>query len=38
VIINQDIMTVPENKILDTHPLATYVGGKSVYAAQGSGF
>ena len=33
VILNQDLMTVPEDKILTTRPLATFVGGRKVYAA-----
>jgi predicted amidohydrolase YtcJ len=38
VVLNQDIMTVPDEKILETHPLATFVGGKKVYAAEHSNF
>src|SRR5262245_54712316 len=38
LILSDDIMTVPEEKILSIRPLATYVGGKKVFAAQGSGF
>lgn len=38
VILNQDLMKVPENQILQTHPLATFVGGRLVYAARRSGF
>jgi predicted amidohydrolase YtcJ len=34
VVLNQDIMTVPDEKLLETHPLATFVGGKKVYAAE----
>ena len=35
VILNQDLMSAPEEKILDTHPLATFAGGKKVYSAPG---
>jgi predicted amidohydrolase YtcJ len=38
IILNQDLMTVPDDKILDTRPLATFVDGRRVYAAQGAGF
>jgi predicted amidohydrolase YtcJ len=38
VILNQDLMTIPDEKILATRPLATFVGGRKVYAAPGSGF
>lgn len=38
VVLNQDIMTVPDEKILETHPLATFVGGVKVYAAEHSNF
>ena len=38
VVLNQDIMTVPDEKILETHPLATFVGGKKVYAAENTNF
>lgn len=38
VILNQDLMSVPEDKILATRPLATFVGGKKVYEALGSHF
>lgn len=37
VILNQDIMTIPDDQILSTHPLATYLGGKEVYR-NGDGF
>jgi predicted amidohydrolase YtcJ len=36
VILNQDLMTVPDEKILETRPMATFVGGKKVYASPGS--
>ena len=38
VVLNQDIMTVPDEKILDTRPLATFIGGRTVYAAEHSKF
>nr|WP_246447992.1 amidohydrolase [Novosphingobium flavum] len=38
VILNQDLMTVPEKRILETRPLATFVGGKNVYSAPRSRF
>ncbi len=38
VILNQDLMTVTDEKILDTRPLATFVGGNKVYSAPGSKF
>ena len=38
LILSDDILTVPEEKILSIHPLATYVGGRKVFAAQGGGF
>ncbi len=38
VILNQHLLTVPDDKILATHPLATFVGGKKVYSAPGSRF
>ncbi len=31
VILDRDIMTAPENDILGTHVLATYIGGKAVF-------
>jgi predicted amidohydrolase YtcJ len=31
VILDRDIMTVPERDILGTSVLATYIGGKAVY-------
>lgn len=31
VVLDQDLMTVPEERILDTAVLATYLGGKPVY-------
>ena len=38
VVLNADVLTVPEDQVKDLHPLATYVGGKKVFAAAGSGF
>ena len=38
VILSDDIMTVPEEKILEIKPLATYVGGRKVYSAPQGGF
>jgi predicted amidohydrolase YtcJ len=38
VILNQDLMTVPDEKIRSTLPLATYVGGRKVYSAPGANF
>ncbi len=38
VILSQDIMTVPDGQILSTHPLATYVGGRKVFAAGKTNF
>jgi predicted amidohydrolase YtcJ len=33
VVLNQDLMTVPDEQILATRPVATYVGGKKVFSA-----
>lgn len=38
VVLNQDILTVPDEKLLETHPLATFIGGKIVYAAENTNF
>lgn len=38
VILNQDLLSVPDDKILETHPLATFVGGKKMYSAPGGKF
>ena len=38
LILSDDILTVPEERILSVHPLATYVGGRKVFGVQGSGF
>ena len=32
VILSDDILTVPEDKMLSIHPLATYVGGREVFS------
>ena len=33
VILSADFMTIPEDQILQLHPLATYVGGRKVFSA-----
>lgn len=33
VVLDRDLLTVPEEEILATRPLATYIGGEQVYAA-----
>lgn len=38
VVLSDDLLTVPEEKILAIHPLATYVSGRKVYAKAGTGF
>jgi predicted amidohydrolase YtcJ len=38
VILSQDIMTVPDDKILATRVLATYVGGRKVFSAENTNF
>ena len=38
VILDRDVMTVPEDEVKNLHPLATYVGAQKVYARPGSGF
>jgi len=38
VILSQDIMTVPDDKILATRALATYVGGRKVFSAENTNF
>jgi predicted amidohydrolase YtcJ len=38
VILSDDLLTVPEEKILTIQPLATYVGGRQVYSRPGGGF
>jgi predicted amidohydrolase YtcJ len=38
LILSQDILTVPEEQIRSTQPLATYVGGQKVFSKDGGGF
>jgi predicted amidohydrolase YtcJ len=38
LVLNQDILTVPEAQIRSLHPLATYVGGRKVFSSQEGGF
>jgi predicted amidohydrolase YtcJ len=38
LILSGDVLTVPEDQIMSLHPLATYVGGRQVFAAPGGGF
>ena len=38
VILSDAVLTVPEKKIRDIRPLATYVGGRQVYSRPGGGF
>jgi predicted amidohydrolase YtcJ len=38
LILSEDILSVPDEQILSIHPLATYVGGRKVFAAPGGGF
>ena len=38
VILSQDLMTVPDDKILATRALATYVGGRKVFSAENTNF
>jgi predicted amidohydrolase YtcJ len=38
VILSDDLLTVPEDRILEIRPLATYVGGRRVYSRPGGGF
>ena len=38
VVLSAGLMTVPEEKLLDIRPLATFVGGKPVFTEPGSGF
>ena len=35
VILSADFMTIPEDQILQLHPMATYVGGRKVFSASG---
>jgi predicted amidohydrolase YtcJ len=38
VVLSQDLMTVPDDKILSTRALATYVGGRKVFSAENTNF
>ena len=38
LVLSADYMTVPEDRIRDILPVATYIGGKQVYARQGGTF
>ncbi len=38
VILSDDILTVPDDKIIGIRPLATWVGGRQVYSRPGGGF
>lgn len=38
VILSDDLLRVPDERILDIHPVATYVGGRRLYSKPGSGF
>jgi predicted amidohydrolase YtcJ len=38
VVLNQDLMTVADDRILATRPLATFVGGRKVFEASGASF
>ena len=38
VVLSQDIMTVPDDQILATRALATYVGGRKVFSAENTNF
>ena len=38
VVLSQDIMTVPDDKILATRAVATYVGGRKVFSAENTSF
>jgi predicted amidohydrolase YtcJ len=38
VVLDKDIMTVPEDEIGSILPLATYVGGRKVFSKTGAGF
>jgi hypothetical protein len=38
VILSDDILSVPDEQIKELYPLATYVGGRQVYAREGGGF
>jgi predicted amidohydrolase YtcJ len=38
LILSEDILTVPDEKIRSVHPLATYVGGRKVFSLKDGGF
>ena len=38
VVLNHDLLQVPDDQIASTKPLATFVGGRKVYAAPGAEF
>lgn len=38
VVLSQDLMTVPDGKILETRALTTYVGGRKVFAAENTNY
>jgi predicted amidohydrolase YtcJ len=38
VVLSQDLMTVPDDKILETRALTTYVGGRKVFAAENTNY
>ena len=38
LILSADLMSVPDDQIKDLYPLATYVGGRQVYAREDGGF
>lgn len=38
LILSQDVLTVPEEQIRSTEPLATYVGGQKVFSKDSGGF
>jgi len=37
LILSNDLLTVPDDQILSVHPMATFVGGRKVFAMEGSG-
>jgi predicted amidohydrolase YtcJ len=38
LILSDDLLTIPEEKIISVHPLATYVGGRKVFQTEGGNF
>ena len=38
VVLSDDILSVPDEQIKELYSLATYVGGRQVYAREGGGF